>query len=278
MQCIHYLKLRYPCGHCVACRLNKQRDKKIRIMHEASNYDKKVFLTLTYNDEHLPSDLSLQKKDVQDFLKRFRKRLEPTKIRYFACGEYGDQFGRPHYHLIIFGVDVHDSRVFKELHYDIHKKHYQCHCPAWEFGFCTVAEVNEARCAYVAKYCVKKVNGKMADDYYQGRQPEFCLTSQGLGLKYVQKHLSRLKNDNFVSIRGTKFPLPRYYVDKIYSEAEKFKRKMELLREQGQRLNDDCAEIFKVSDDIGQYRLDRNQARVEYLCNKLNMKGKADYV
>lgn len=93
-----------PCGQCIACRLNKVRDWTLRIMHEAKFYKDNVFLTITYSPENLPADGSIHKEDLQLFLKRLRKALGEEKIRYFACGEYGEKYSRPHYHLIIFGI------------------------------------------------------------------------------------------------------------------------------------------------------------------------------
>ena len=61
-----------------------------------------AYITLTYNDDHLPANGSLQPRDLQLFWKRLRKARTPG-IRYYACGEYGDQTARPHYHAIIFG-------------------------------------------------------------------------------------------------------------------------------------------------------------------------------
>lgn len=102
-------QLQVPCGKCIGCRLERSRQWAIRCMHEASLYEDNCFITLTYNDDHLPSNGSLDKTHFQKFLKRLRKSIYPQKLRYYHCGEYGDEGGRPHYHAIIFGWSPSDK-------------------------------------------------------------------------------------------------------------------------------------------------------------------------
>ena len=92
-----------PCGTCIGCRLDYSKDWAVRICHEAQLNDDNEFVTLTFNDENLPENQSVNKKDLELFIKRLRSRLYPKTIRYYACGEYGENFARPHYHVIIFG-------------------------------------------------------------------------------------------------------------------------------------------------------------------------------
>ena len=110
-----------PCGKCVNCKLNYAKMWSIRIMHELKDWDSACFLTLTYDEEHLPKDGSLDKQDLQKFFKRLRFNLGGRKIKYFACGEYGEQYGRPHYHIIVFGLNG-------QTELDIIQK-------SWLFGF-----------------------------------------------------------------------------------------------------------------------------------------------
>ena len=100
-----------PCGKCIGCRLAHSRSWAVRCVHESTLHEHNCFLTLTFDDDHLPSDHSVHVRDVQLFLKRLRKSLGDTKVRFFACGEYGAKNDRPHYHLIIFGYDFSDDRV-----------------------------------------------------------------------------------------------------------------------------------------------------------------------
>ena len=98
-----------PCGKCVECRLEKQRQWAIRCKHESRSWKKNCFITITYNDESIPYDWSVRKAELQNFFKRLRRNLErkgrdlkKMPLRYFACGEYGDRRKRPHYHAILF--------------------------------------------------------------------------------------------------------------------------------------------------------------------------------
>ncbi len=129
MRCTNPIMIRHPvsgrwldvpCGQCISCRLKKAREWSIRIMNECSYYEKNCFLTLTYDEEHLPSSYSISKRELQLFLKKLRKKC---KFRYFGSGEYGDKSMRPHYHIILFGVGCNDN-VFKNRHYSKHKKGY----------------------------------------------------------------------------------------------------------------------------------------------------------
>ena len=94
-----------PCGQCIGCRLERSRQWAVRCIHEASLHEDNCFITLTYDDAHLPTDLSLNVSHFQKFMKRLRKRFGEG-IRFFHCGEYGENFGRPHYHACLFTSDI----------------------------------------------------------------------------------------------------------------------------------------------------------------------------
>lgn len=104
-----------PCGRCVNCRIAHSREWATRIIHEASMYDDTGFVTLTYDDEHLPEDGGLRKKDFQDFLKLLRYHLGDVKIKYYMCGEYGEKNHRPHYHAIMFGVGYNHRKLVADV-------------------------------------------------------------------------------------------------------------------------------------------------------------------
>ena len=215
MMCIHPGKYG-PCGKCRACRINAQRDKKIRICHEAEYYEDKCFLTLTYDPSRY-DDSNLVKKDLQDFLKRLRRYIEPDRIKYFACGEYGEESRHhAHFHLILFGLSMYDKRVFSEHHYNPHKDIWYVKCVAWDKGFCSIGPFNEGRASYVARYVIDKLNGKQAEEWYRGRTPEFCLTSRGIGLTWLKEHAPLLKEEGCIRQGRKRVPLPRYYQDKLF--------------------------------------------------------------
>ena len=102
-----------PCGQCTGCRSEYSRQWALRNMHEASLYADNCFITLTYNEKNLPQNNSLEKKAFPKFIRSLRKKNKGTKIRYYACGEYGDNFGRPHYHAILFNYIPNDLKPLK---------------------------------------------------------------------------------------------------------------------------------------------------------------------
>lgn len=197
---VEYIKI--PCGHCIGCRLKYSRVWADRCLAEASYYENNVFLTLTYDNEHLPKPNimdngepspvnPLVKRDLQLFVKRLRKHLPDQKIRYFACGEYGSKNMRPHYHLILFNCKLEDAELLvkneKEFRYYISNTISDC----WKYGFHIITKVNWSTCAYVARYVVKKQVGAGADVYDKYKYPsEFTLMSRkpGIGRKWFEDH------------------------------------------------------------------------------------------
>lgn len=227
-----------PCGQCLGCRLDYSLQWAIRCHHESTLYKQNSFLTLTYNDDHLPKDGSLKKSHVQKFIKKLRKEVYPTLIRYFGSGEYGEQFTRPHYHLIIFGYDFNDKTYFKSAtpsNYFSKKINTPLYISEklskiWDKGFHIIGEVNFQSAAYVARYVTKKVNGKDKDIWYDGKTPEFALMSRmpGIGKPWFDKYSNDCYPKDFVTINGRKFPTPRYY-DSLY--GKKFPEVMEKLKQ-----------------------------------------------
>lgn len=271
----------HPCGYCMACRLNRQREKKVRLIHECENWKDKVFLTLTYDDEYIPAGCSLVKRDVQLFLKRLRKAIEPLRIKYFCCGEYGENTNRPHYHLIVYGLSVKHP-VFKPL---VQMKGAVDLGSVWDLGYVMAAPVTPNHCNYVAKYCLKKLGGAKAEEYYQGREPEFSLSSRGIGLEWAKKHHDRLVRDMCVKIGKSVSAIPRYYVDKVFDLVDKVKRQRYIKKFQNEALNREMIEMMEAGIDFGkrhaieQYRIDKNDATKRMLGIQLqNSKGKTKNV
>lgn len=285
MECMNNI-FGHPCGYCMACRLNKQREKKVRLVHECENWKDKVFLTLTYDDEHLPDGNTLVKRDVQLFLKRLRKAIEPLKIKYFCCGEYGseEKSNRPHYHLIIYGLSVNHP-VFTEI-----KKIPSANITyvglgkIWDLGFVTVSPVTPKHCAYVAKYCLKKLGGAKGEEFYKGRQPEFALSSRGIGLEWAKQHHDKLVRDMSVSIGREKCAVPRYYVDKVFDIVDKAKRRRFIKKSQDEALDRKFIEMMNAGIDVSdrhaieQWRKDRHAAKFGSFFRRLMMKGKTKNV
>jgi len=211
-----------PCSRCMGCRMDRAKEWGTRIQHESKLHEASSFLTLTYNEEHLPATGSLSIREVQLFLKRLRKAIEPTRVRYYLCGEYGPEFARPHYHVILFGYDFPDKTKWRKApsgHMLYRSKTLEA---AWPLGHCEIGSVNSTSGAYVARYCLKKITGPPAEDHYSGREPEFALmsTRPGIGCGWFQRFETDAFPSAFVIVNGRKTAVPRYYRNKLRGRNE----------------------------------------------------------
>lgn len=214
----------YPCGKCVICIKRKQRDWVLRLTHELKSSHSVTFLTLTYENYKItPNGLpTLDKRDYQLFLKKLRKSLKPKyyavkyknqmpTIKYYACGEYGKQTQRPHYHAIMFNLPhnlLRDPRPIQDT---------------WNHGHIDFGDGNLATMRYVTKYLLKNRYEKLGE--HDDRLPEFSLMSKGLGKAYLTPkiiawHKNRLESSIPLE-SGEYTSMPRYYREKIFNTAEK---------------------------------------------------------
>lgn len=188
-----------PCNHCVNCRIAYKREWAVRLMNEVETCQKACFITLTYNDDNLPLDRSLHKDVLQKFFKRLRKKCFPTKIKYYACGEYGSEFKsfRPHFHAIVFGVNCREmSLILSDV---------------WTLGFTNIQPVFYDSCAYVTGYVMKKYNGDKAKEVYGEKEVPFRLSSQGLGKDYALKNREQIEKNLGIKVAGKNKGFPKYY-------------------------------------------------------------------
>lgn len=214
------MPLSVPCGQCWECRLKRSREWAIRCMHEASLHERNSFLTLTYAEEYLPEGATLVKKHFQDFMKRLRERIKPQKVKFYHAGEYGSQFQRPHYHAILFGYDfpdklpvqmrngfpVWESTMLREL---------------WTYGRSEIGSVTFQSAAYVARYVMKKLTGKAAEDAYISvdgetgemwrRLPEYSTMSKGIGKGWYEKYGPEVYREDSVLLNKQLVRPPRFY-------------------------------------------------------------------
>lgn len=217
-----------PCGRCIGCRLEYSRQWANRLMLENSLHDSSYFVTLTYDNEHLPENFfadpstglaipnsTLVKRDVQLFLKRLRKAIEPQHIRFFCAGEYGDKSFRPHYHLIIFGLSLppDDLSFYKRSsHGDIYYNS-RLLSKCWTYGYSVVTQVTWETCAYVARYVCKKYTGAEASLYDNFNcLPPFSLMSRkpGIAKGYYDTHNINL-SDEIIIAPGRSALVPKYF-------------------------------------------------------------------
>lgn len=221
-----------PCGQCMACRLEKARQWSVRIMLEAGSHDVNSFLSLTYRDEelHFVNGLpTLYKRDLQLFLKNLRRRIEPIRIRYYACGEYGSEKDRPHYHVILFGYDFpdrkfsHVSKANKKNKfstsdgYPVYKSEELD--SLWKKGDAKIGDVSFESAGYVARYANKKITGDLAPGHYKGRLPEFAIMSRrpGIGKEWYAKFKGDIYPKDYFHINGVRNRPTRYF-DELYKK------------------------------------------------------------
>jgi len=205
------IALKVPCGRCAGCRLEHSRQWAMRCMHEKRLHRDSAFLTLTYDNKHLPSGGSLVKRDLQLFMKKYR-RMAGTGIRFFACGEYGEKTARPHYHVLLLNSDLQDKQYAKmagsfRLYFSKSLREI------WDKGDHYIGEVTFDSCAYVARYCMKKITGPPAEAHYKGRQPEFIVMSRrpGIGAGYFERYGHEIYAHDSVIINGVATSPPRFY-------------------------------------------------------------------
>lgn len=240
-----------PCGKCLGCKLDYARHWADRLILEYEFNPHAIFVTLTYNNEHLPvtePDVNgevfstLVKKHVSRFIKnlRSRKEFKDIKIRFFCSGEYGEKFHRCHYHLIIFGIDLEllakVSRLIYKGKNELNQIYWECplldsiwtsptlikrdgewHYEYEPLGFVQVSETSYDTMSYVARYSVKKALGNSwIDD--KPVATEFSLMSRnpGIGFPFLEKHEGIIDDVEVFYHQGKKIYWPRYLVDKYY--------------------------------------------------------------
>lgn len=175
------------CGQCLPCRINKRRLWTFRIFLETQMHDDSSFVTLTYDQGHLPQDGTVDPRETRDWIKRIREAVRPRKIRYFLVGEYGDRTQRPHYHVALFG---YRSCVRGRTEHRLARCCQQCDLvrETWKRGGIDVGSVNMESAGYIGGYVTKKMT-KKTDDRLNGRHPEFARMSlkPGIGAEAMDK-------------------------------------------------------------------------------------------
>lgn len=215
-------ELSLPCGQCVGCRLDRSVNWAIRVMHESQMHESSCFVTLTYDDSHIPYGGVLHYRHFQLFMKKLRRRLG-VPVRFFMCGEYGDKLWRPHYHAALFGVSFGDRYPWRKSGAGFQLFRSPLLESVWEFGGAELGELSFESAAYVARYCMKKITGNMAGEHYCRTVPdtgevidlvpEFAHMSlkPGIGASWFDAYKSDLFAFDSVVMNGAKLPIPRFY-------------------------------------------------------------------
>lgn len=254
----------FGCGQCLPCRINRSRQWMWRQFLESLCHEENCFITLTYDRAHIPGNWQLEPDVVRLWLYRFRKAVRPLRVRFFLCGEYGEESFRPHYHLSLFGVSgltvVGNNTVSSIVE------------RTWGRGFVHVAEFNHLTAQYISGYVIKKLK-----DRKDGRcwnVPEFARMSNrpGIGAS-AMRVISRSLIDNAqdwksgdvphnLRVGKRLIPIGRYLLNKLREECGFTEEYIKEVRDslsmeksldmQALRLNSPGAISFKASylDDI----------------------------
>lgn len=221
-----------PCGQCLDCRCRHAQEWANRIMLEAQYHEHSYFITLTYDEEHVPRVcspdgelvLTLRPKDLQDFIRRLRRQQEYHKsnhIRFYAVGEYGSTTHRPHYHIIVFGLELNDLKYIGRNKHGTPLHDSDTIRSLWQNGLTEVDVMTWEAAAYCARYTTKKL-GKAETDFYEqhGLVPEFSRMSlkPAIGWQYFEDNMQQIYEDDKIYIStakgGRTCKPPRYYDDK----------------------------------------------------------------
>lgn len=198
-----------PCGRCIYCNVSRANAWSTRLYWEYRRSQASAFVSLTYEDQYLTyfegkyyeGVAQLVRSDLQKYFKRLRK--AGVQFKYYAVGEYGSRYGRPHFHILFFFSSDFDERIIREK---------------WSMGIVHVGQVSTDSINYCLSYIsLRRKRGN--------RVHEFALMSKGLGDNYhknaqvIAWHKSGRKN--YCYIEGKKVALARYYKEKIFSKIDR---------------------------------------------------------
>lgn len=229
-----------PCGRCHHCRINRRNKKTGRLALEGIDHEDTLFVTLTYSKDYLPTDLydpktgqviashplgCLDKRAIVLFNKRLRFNSK-RKLRIYYCGEYGENKGRPHYHLIIWGLPYSERHHIFKSWTDPHTGKLMCDPDYLDIQIPKSShDVSQYCNAYILK---GQTSEKSAKKYLEGRPPEFSNGSKGLGKSAIDRIVSGLKTpsgQDFIEreadiprtfmLGGKSYPIDRYLKGKI---------------------------------------------------------------
>lgn len=273
-----YKQYQFGCGKCLYCMNKKNREWTNRLLLESKWHTEKYFLTLTYNNENLPNNNTLIKRDYQNFLKRYRKAIYPIQIRYYAVGEYGEEKGRAHYHMLIYGHIPNDLKKINETLYDSEQIN-----KLWKKGFVTIGiDLKKEVIKYAANYM-----GKLSEYNIETQLPPFShgSTNPGIGAwavakiekdtetkKLIIKEFDKtIYETDSIYVNG-KQPIPKYF-DKL---AEKYGIDLKEIKKQRQEKYAEIEQQEITLAEKKQYirKLEMEKGNINHLFKWSNKKQK----
>lgn len=262
----------FCCRQCMPCRIAKSGEWAVRLMHQAQMHEHNIFLTLTQNPENMPVDRGLDHRQIQLFMKRLRQHYSPELLSYFCGAEYGKQKINPHWHLIIFNIEVADlilhtknKRGDKLYTSDTIEK-------IWGRGFITIGEVNKTTCAYTAGYLMKDstMNHQAAVDLvdietgelYTRKKPYNSMSTRpAIGKEWYEKYPMDVFPHDYCVVKGKKINTPSYY-----------RRQLE---KSDPILFEELRELRNKAMDTEQFKFNNTPERIKVRakCQELNIKS-----
>ncbi|AXL15364.1 replication initiator protein [Microviridae sp.] len=279
-------RLSIPCGKCLYCNAKRRGDWSFRLWQEYKRSKTAFFVTFTYSNENLVDYVnvktgeirpSLHKPDVQLFIKRLRKyqeeyikkelklktikqaRAAAPQIRYYACGEYGEITKRPHYHMILFNLDLN----LKDKILDI-----------WKLGHVHIGTCNAKTIAYTTKYINKETSNQES-----WVTPQFSIMSKRppIGHEYLKENLMFHKKSNINYVKddkGRTQRLPKFYKDKIFNQPfKKIAQRQESIKNSDESYKRETKRINQLGMDEEKYRHDQLKDQIRKN-TKINNKDK----
>lgn len=294
-----------PCGKCIGCRLDYSREWANRGYLEAKQWKQNYFVTITYDENHLPQPDEIEtkdgftytdngewngclvKKDLTQFIKNVRQIMKrdhnQDNIRFMACGEYGEQGARPHYHIIFFNLnlpleDLFEPKIInKEMYYRSHIIER-----AWNKGISNVSEASWNNIAYTARYITKKINGPESEDLYaeNGKIKEFFRVSRmpGIGEQYYRDHWKEIYDKDEIIVKnkaGIVASRPPKYYDKIFEkehpeEWKKIKAKREHMAKMNNKVKDQQSSLFRQEqNEVNERSKEEQHLKLQRMIEKL---------
>lgn len=287
-----------PCQHCWACNLNYSAQWATRIVYESMKYDHNYWITLTYDDDHLPIAEKIEYKDhiwentgeeiwqegtvwephMRKFLHDLRQHLKRHKnhvgLKYYYCAEYGETTHRSHYHIILLNCPLDIKQFydfFQDENFKLHWKSKEIE-NYWKHGMIDICEVEWSNIAYTARYCMKKLHQKNNEEYCkEGKLPEFVRMSRNLGKSYYEEHKNDIYKNDEIIMRTVKGNVGSYKPPKAWDrlfqkehpeEWEKIKLSRQKAAERARKLENELSDYTDA---------DKLQMRYEQVITKGKM-------
>lgn len=286
-----------PCGSCENCKADQAYEKAFRMMAEDKSSTASCVVNLTYDDVHMPKVFeydvetgevlstftnTLFYPDVQAFKKRlqrhFKYKYNEDNIRSVVAGEYGDQYGRPHYHIVFYNLDIRDLVYRGKTKNGSDEYTSETISKLWGKGFVTIGDFSRETAQYVSNYILKKIKGGESEAHYKGlgKRPEFVISSRkpGIGADWLINHIEDYKKYGKLVI-GTNSGLMELhscqYLDRIIAEQdpEEAKRLKEAKSNLAKMREEFRAQLSNVPiEELRETRAKEFHSRIKYAKHK----------